>query len=337
MLTRPTQVDLHLRLLATIERPIGRAFAACIRELAARVDKTALIDALAAFDSERAIEALNISRAAFGRLYAELLQAHSITIQAVVDYQQLTLPVQDGLQDDATRQYVQGLIDDTINGLVEQAKEVVRQTMQYGVSERMAPAQMAALLIGLPIAAFRVNADQGRKGGLLGLAVFQLEWIKGARRELKQIPPSLDYFKRKLRDKTLDKFVRQAIKDDIYLSSRRIAQIIGAYAAKILVEQERRLALREAMKTVNDTRLRLLLKGLEGKDISLATKEWVTRGDNKVRHTHKAMNRQRVNIADKFQSPSGAMLNAPHDPDAPSSETAGCRCWFRARYKGRFI
>src|SRR5690606_18247469 len=56
------------------------------------------------------------------------------------------------------------------------------------------------------------------------------------------------------------------------------------------------------------------------------TKGWRSAGDNRVRHTHRALNGQSVGFDGAFTSPSGARLRFPGDPDAPASETVGCRC-----------
>ena len=56
-------------------------------------------------------------------------------------------------------------------------------------------------------------------------------------------------------------------------------------------------------------------------------KRWVTRGDDKVRHSHQALDGQVVPIGKKFTIPnSGVQIAYPGDMTAPISETANCRC-----------
>ena len=54
--------------------------------------------------------------------------------------------------------------------------------------------------------------------------------------------------------------------------------------------------------------------------------EWRTQGDNRVRSTHAAANRQRVPIDQPFNV-GGALLRFPADPDGPPAEVINCRCW----------
>ena len=53
---------------------------------------------------------------------------------------------------------------------------------------------------------------------------------------------------------------------------------------------------------------------------------WLTSSDEKVRPSHVAMNGQVRGINEPFISGNGYALMHPHDPNAPSSETANCRC-----------
>lgn len=57
---------------------------------------------------------------------------------------------------------------------------------------------------------------------------------------------------------------------------------------------------------------------------------WMSRRDNRVRMTHRALDGQSVPLGSPFLSPSGAKLRFPHDPRAPIAETANCRCWLQA-------
>lgn len=57
--------------------------------------------------------------------------------------------------------------------------------------------------------------------------------------------------------------------------------------------------------------------------------EWITRDDSHVRPTHRPMHGQRRLDGEPFMSGAGVPLAHPHDPAAPLSETAGCRCGLR--------
>jgi hypothetical protein len=53
---------------------------------------------------------------------------------------------------------------------------------------------------------------------------------------------------------------------------------------------------------------------------------WLTASDEKVRSSHAMMNGQVRAVGEAFISGNGYALMRPHDPNAPSSETANCRC-----------
>lgn len=55
-------------------------------------------------------------------------------------------------------------------------------------------------------------------------------------------------------------------------------------------------------------------------------RKWLTSGDEKVRSSHSAMNGQVRGLLEPFISGNGYALMRPHDPNAPASETANCRC-----------
>lgn len=65
-------------------------------------------------------------------------------------------------------------------------------------------------------------------------------------------------------------------------------------------------------------------------------KGWISRRDDRVRYSHDqhtGMDGQWRPLNGHFNSPSGARLFKPHDPAAPLSETAGCRCFLIYRLK----
>lgn len=67
-------------------------------------------------------------------------------------------------------------------------------------------------------------------------------------------------------------------------------------------------------------------------------RQWRTRGDDRVRPTHKAANRQTAAIGEPF-TVGDAHLLYPGDPTGPAGETARCRCRtvVRSRSTGRFL
>jgi hypothetical protein len=62
------------------------------------------------------------------------------------------------------------------------------------------------------------------------------------------------------------------------------------------------------------------------RSLGLTHKKWLTRLDNKVRHSHSVLEGQTVPIDGKFRLPTGVELSRPGDPEAPLSERINCRC-----------
>lgn len=61
-------------------------------------------------------------------------------------------------------------------------------------------------------------------------------------------------------------------------------------------------------------------------DAGAVYKVWRSRRDTRVRPTHGGLEGNRVPIGQPFVTAEGNSLMHPHDPTAPLSETAGCRC-----------
>lgn len=64
-------------------------------------------------------------------------------------------------------------------------------------------------------------------------------------------------------------------------------------------------------------------------------KRWVSRGDARVRETHRHLDGQTVHRNDYFKSQSGALLDRPGDTTAPIGEWINCRCdvlWLKGKH-----
>lgn len=61
-------------------------------------------------------------------------------------------------------------------------------------------------------------------------------------------------------------------------------------------------------------------------DLGAVYKVWRTRQDTKVRSTHGGLEGNKIPLANSFVTHDLNEIRFPHDPMAPLSETAGCRC-----------
>lgn len=56
-------------------------------------------------------------------------------------------------------------------------------------------------------------------------------------------------------------------------------------------------------------------------------KTWHSRSDPRVRRSHAVLNGVKISAREPFRTVDRVEIRYPHDPQAPTSEIAGCRCW----------
>lgn len=123
----------------------------------------------------------------------------------------------------------------------------------------------------------------------------------------------------------------RAINEGKPLDPATIDQIVGRYSDRLLELRGQMLARTETLTSIHAAKHEGFRQGLDKTNYppEAVTRVWRSAGDNKVRHTHAAMNGQVVNGIDTpFLSPSGAMLRYPGDTGlgAGADEVIGCRC-----------
>lgn len=170
-----------------------------------------------------------------------------------------------------------------------------------------------------------------RSGGVVGLSGNFAESVTNARTQLSSADglQLRQYLTRSRRDRRFDGTVRAAIKSGKGLKVEDINKIVGRYADRLLVTQAETIAqtfVAEAFNEGRDQAWRQVIDRSKGR-LTLA-KTWKSRGDEKVRNSHAAMNGQTVPKDQPFVSPRGALLMFPCDSSlgAPLSERARCRC-----------
>ena len=112
------------------------------------------------------------------------------------------------------------------------------------------------------------------------------------------------------------------------LVDQRVSQMIDARAD---------MDARNFISQIDSTgRMAVINQILDDNPEATAEKGWRSRRDDRVRRTHtqhEGMDGQWRPLDGYFNSPSGARLFQPHDPSAPISETANCRCFLLYRVK----
>lgn len=212
-----------------------------------------------------------------------------------------------------------------ITEISESVETVIRETLIEARQTNRSYRATTLDLIG------RMDGNQ-RKGGLIGLHSRQAAAVRRARAELEALDTS--YFRREKRDRRFDPMVRRAIREGKPLSKTDMDRITGRYADRLLKLRADTIARTEGNRAMNAGRHEATQQMIDsGKvPVEAVTKIWDATPGPRTRDSHRAMQGQEVRWQAKFQSPvTGAFLAHPHDPEAPASETANCRCSERIR------
>jgi len=118
--------------------------------------------------------------------------------------------------------------------------------------------------------------------------------------------------------------VKQAISED-WTGFTMAANIRGAIRDAADARAEL-IAVAETVAAVNDGAMRATVYAQEQHPGSVLGKMWNTRGDEKVRESHQAMDGQQVPAEDHFTFPSGESAPYPIHWSLPAKERCGCRC-----------
>lgn len=207
----------------------------------------------------------------------------------------------------------------------------IQLTVQAGRARGDQPRDIAEALIGpkSPMSGQRV-------GGVMGLSGQDVEWIENARAQLLSNDPSMlrDYLTRVRRDRRFDGYVQRAIDSGQRIPRDTVDRMIQRYSERLLVTRTENVATINALEAYNAGRQQYYEQLVEdGVPRDRITKRWKSRGDEKVRATHRLMNGQKVLGDGFFITPRGARMKNPGDMSggAGLAEVARCRC--RAIYK----
>lgn len=216
-----------------------------------------------------------------------------------------------------------------ITRLTDDAMVSVRNTLTVGMQDGRNPRNVALDIVG------RLDPATGhRSGGVVGLAQNQEYWVRSAQTKLEQLDS--DYFSLALRDKRFDSVVSKAIANNTPLSSDTVDKLIARYKDNALKYRGEMIGRTEAMQALNAseyeaTKQMVDLGAVAAKNVE---REWDDAGDNRVRHSHKLLNGQRVALDQPFvSSVTHSRMMYPGDTSlgAPAEEIIACRCRVRSR------
>jgi len=139
---------------------------------------------------------------------------------------------------------------------------------------------------------------------------------------------STEALDRELRDRRFDPTVRRAARTGEPLSTKQIDAMVDRYLARTLMMRSETIARTESVRVTSIARREGFAQAME--DAGLRPGEvvrvWNSTQDARTRDSHAAMDGQQVGFDEPFVSGDGNRIMAPGDPQAPASETIGCRC-----------
>jgi hypothetical protein len=338
MARRPTAARRQLDdLLAQFEPEVREAFLEAFADIRDQADLQRIVDRLAAGDIEGALRAIHIDPAAFlgveeaiqraymagGRLTAESLPAIPTRTgeELVIRFDGRNPRAEDWL-----RTYSGALIRQIVADQLEMVRERLAANMEAGIHPRTA----ALDLVG------RIDrVTQRRTGGVIGLTSQQERFVRNAEAELASSDPATlaRWLERKLRDKRYDPTVRKAIAAETSVDAATRRLMIIRYENSFLRLRAETVARTEAMTALHKAQDEGLRQAVETGQIapSQIRRTWRSAADKRVRDTHQALNGETVGYGEPFESPSGARLMFPGDPNAPAAEIINCRCHLSVR------
>jgi hypothetical protein len=143
---------------------------------------------------------------------------------------------------------------------------------------------------------------------------------------------------RQMRDMRFDPTVERSIEEREPLSEDQIGRMVDAYRrralafrAVVISRTESGRIMSEAQEVAMDQVIQQ--GGMTDEDVE---QTWLSVDDDRTRDTHAAMQGQVRPKGVPFDSPSGARLRYPCDPQAPAAEVCNCRCkrLFRIKLRG---
>jgi hypothetical protein len=195
-----------------------------------------------------------------------------------------------------------------VRPVVEEQQAVARRVFQHGTARGLSPARIAE----------DVRAS-------IGLTVAQVDQVERYRVLLERgdFRNALRY---RLSDGRSDAALRRALSDGRLLGTERVDAMVRRYRDNWLRHRADTLALELATAATAAGELEAYAQAFDADVIDEAdvTKEWVDRGDDRVRNSHRHVAGP-IPVWQDFLV-GGHRARYPGDPRLPASERAGCRC-----------
>ena len=214
------------------------------------------------------------------------------------------------LADSDAVDFMREVTDDLKAAMIAEQQAVARRVVQHGQARGLTPRQIAR----------EVRASAG-------LTVEQVDHVERYRQALERG----DYtaaMKYELADGRFDPALRNARAQGKVLGPDRIEKMVDRYRENWVAHRGKVVSLTEGQKMTHAGIAEAVDQAIERGVLpeNAFTKVWHTRGDHRVRHSHRFMSGQRRRLWEPFLSGNGNLLMYPGDPNAPLSDIVNCRC-----------
>jgi len=329
---RPTR-DIIEELLATYDERLRLAFLSAVDDIRNAIILRVIVERLEKGDVAGAIEAMHLDADAFAKLELAIAEAYNAggaatveNLPWVTDPEGNRVVFRFGVRNPEAEAWLRDHSSTLVTRIVDDQREAIRTALTEGLSVGQNPRQTALDVVG------RVSrATNRREGGVIGLTTAQARYVARARQELLSGEPDQlrNYLTRGRRDKRFDRTVTASLRSGKPITAEIVNRIVGRYSDRLLELRGEMLARTETMTALGKSRDDAIRQQIAAGKIVVedVTKVWRSAGDSRVRHTHRIFSGKIAPMDGFFQSPSGATLRYPGDPQAPASETVGCRCW----------
>lgn len=333
----PTDREILDALLSDEEKKVLAAFLDSLSEIRDSIVLREVVERLERGDINGALEAMHLDVEAFARFERAIAEAYDGAGQATVNNLPRTtdpngnrIVFRWGVRNLWAEEWLRNHSSTLVTRIVDDQRTSIRTALSEGLARGDNPRRTALDIVG------RVERTSNRRtGGIIGLTSAQERYVANARAELLSGDEVAlrHYLTRTRRDRRFDRTIEKAIREGKPLDQETVNRLVGRYSDRLLELRGEMLARSETLGALNRGRYEAIRQQIvSGKiDVRDVTKTWRSAGDDRVRHTHRAMNGQKQGFEGKFQSPSGAFLAYPGDPAGGPGETIGCRCWMDVR------
>lgn len=335
MLKRLSSREKFEQLIADFEPLLRNAFMESVADIKSNIQIKRIVERLERNDIAGAIEALYLDPAAFRPLDRAIAQAfEGGGVAAVSNLPTLRDPfgsqlvVRFDVRNPRAEQWLTQHSTNLVTNIIEDQKVAARKVLVAGMEAGNNPRATALGLVG------RLSRATGRReGGILGLTSIQAEYAITARSELASGDTSAlrHYLTRGRRDKRFDRTILKHINDGTTPPSDLIVRIVGRYEDGLLKLRGDTIARTETLTSLNASNQEAFRQGLEKTNYTEqdVTRVWRSANDERVRHSHAAMNGVEVKgLNTPYVLPDGSMMMYPGDSSlgAPASQIINCRC-----------